>query len=181
MQVGMSEPVHLVSEDVPRTLQADRAAAFEGLVDAEYARLYGGLCLITRDRAEAEDVIQEAYLRVWERWDRVVEMDDPAGYLFRTAMNLWRKRRRRVTLAVRRAMRLAPARDELAEVEAREVVVHALAALTERQRAAIVLVDLLDQTSEEAAELLGIKPPTVRVLVSKGRAALKRNAGGSDE
>jgi RNA polymerase sigma-70 factor (ECF subfamily) len=181
MQVAMSEPIRLVSEEVPQALEADRTAAFEGLVDAQYARLYGGLCLITRDRSEAEDVIQEAYLRVWERWDQVVEMDDPAGYLFRTAMNLWRKRRRRASLAVRRAMRLAPASDELAEVEAREVVVHALAALTERQRAAVVLVDLLDQTSEEAADLLGITPPTVRVLVSKGRAALKRNAGETDE
>lgn len=177
MQVGMSEPIHLVSGEVPQALEADRTGAFEDLVDTEYARLYSGLCLITRDRAEAEDVIQEAYLRVWERWDRVVEMDDPAGYLFRTAMNLWRKRRRRIALAVRRAVRLAPGRDELAEVEAREIVVHALAALTERQRAAVVLVDLLDQTSEEAANLLGVKAPTVRVLVSKGRAALKRNAG----
>jgi RNA polymerase sigma-70 factor (ECF subfamily) len=181
MQVAMSEPIHLVSEEVPQALGADRTSAFEGLVNAQYDKLYGGLCLITRDRVEAEDVLQEAFLRVWERWDRVVEMDDPAGYLFRTAMNLWRKRRRRVALAVRRAMRLAPPRDELAEVEAREIVVRALAALTERQRAAIVLVDLLDHTSEEAAKLLGVQAPTVRVLVSKGRAALKRNAGETDD
>jgi RNA polymerase sigma factor (sigma-70 family) len=108
-------------------------------------------------------------------------MGDPAGYLFRTAMNIWRKRRRRTALAVRRAMRLAPPRDELAEVEAREVVVRALATLTPRQRAAIVLVDLLDHSSEEAATLLGVKPPTVRVLVSQGRAALKQSAGDMNE
>jgi DNA-directed RNA polymerase specialized sigma24 family protein len=44
-----------------------------------------------------------------------------------------------------------------------------------------VLVDLLDHNSEEAAMLLGIKPPTVRVLVSQGRAALKQNAGDMNE
>jgi RNA polymerase sigma-70 factor, ECF subfamily len=105
----MNEPVHLVPEVVQRALTPDRTALFEDLVGAEHANLYGALCLITRDRAEAEDVTQEAFLRVWERWNRVVEMDDPAGYLFRTAMNLWRKRRRRTALAVRRAIRLAPA------------------------------------------------------------------------
>jgi RNA polymerase sigma-70 factor, ECF subfamily len=173
----MNEPVHLVPEVVQGALVPARTALFEDLVDAQHANLYGALCLITRDRAEAEDVTQEAFLRVWERWDRVGEMDDPAGYLFRTAINCWRKRRRRTAVAVRRAMRLAPPRDELAEVEAREAIVRALATLTPRQRAAIVLVDLLDHSSEEAATLLGVKPSTVRVLVSQGRATLKRNAG----
>ena len=182
MWVAMNEPtIRLVSEAPPDTTAVDRSAAFEDLVEAEHANLYGALCLITRDRPEAEDVMQEAFLRVWERWDRVAEMDDPTGYLFRTAMNLWRKRRRRAALAVRRAMRLAAPRDELAEVEAREAVVRALAALTPRQRAAMVLVDLFDHSSEEAARLLGIKAPTVRVLVSQGRAALKRNAGETDD
>lgn len=180
MRVVMNEPIRLVSGIPAGSSAVDRSAPFEDLVEAEHANLYGALCLITRDRPEAEDVMQEAFLRVWERWDRVAEMDDPTGYLFRTAMNLWRKRRRRASLAVRRVMRLAPQRDELAEVEAREAVVRALAALTPRQRAAVVLVDLLDHRSEEAARLLGIKAPTVRVLVSQGRAALKRNAGETD-
>lgn len=177
----MNEPIRLVS-DVPAGISAvDRGRAFEDLVRAEHAKLYRALCLITRDRPEAEDVVQEAFLRVWERWDRVGDMDDPTGYLFRTAMNVWRTRRRRASLAVRRAMRLAAPRDELADVEARESVVRALAALTPRQRAAVVLVDLLDHSSEEAGRLLGIKAPTVRVLVSQGRAALKRNAGGTHD
>jgi RNA polymerase sigma-70 factor (ECF subfamily) len=177
----MEEPISLAAAvSTARTADAGRSAAFEDLVAAQHTNLYRALCLITRDRAEAEDIAQEAFLRVWERWDRVGEMDDPAGYLFRTAMNLWRTRRRRAALAVRRAMRLGAPRDELADVEAREAVVRALGALTPRQRAAVVLVDLLDHSSEEAGKLLGIKAPTVRVLVSQGRAALKRNAGETD-
>ena len=45
----------------------------------------------------------------------------------------------------------------------------------------LVLVDLLDFRSEEAARLMGIKAATVRVLASQGRAALRRNAGGAHE
>ena len=125
--------------------------------------------------------MQEAFLRVWERWDRVADMEDPTGYLYRTALNLYRKRMRRAALATRRAIHFAPRGQGLADVEIRDAVVQALATLTPRQRQSVVLVDLLDYSSEEAGRLMGIRAATVRVLVSKGRAALKRNAGDRDE
>jgi RNA polymerase sigma-70 factor (ECF subfamily) len=178
----VNEPLDLVPDLTPEArVTVTRLMDFEDLVDAQHADLFGALCLITRDRAEAEDITQEAFLRVWERWDRVGGMDDPTGYLYRTAMNLFRKRTRRAALAMRRAVGLGPRRDEMAEVEDHDAVVRALAALTPRQRASLVLVDLLDYSSEEAARLMGIKAATVRVLASQGRAALKRNAGESDE
>ena len=175
----MNEPLHL-SMSAPSEAGERTASSFEDLVDVEKAGLFGALCLITRDRYEAEDVMQEAFLKVWERWDRVEGMDDPTGYLYRTAMNLYRKRVRRASLALKRAMRLAPLDDELREVETRDVVVRALAALTKRQRQSIVLVDLLDFSSEDAGRAMGIKAATVRVLASQGRAALKRNVGDAD-
>jgi RNA polymerase sigma-70 factor, ECF subfamily len=176
----MNEPFHL-SLPVPSEVGEQTAGSFEDLVDAEKAGLFGALCLITRDRYEAEDLMQEAFLKVWERWDRVGSMDDPTGYLYRTALNLYRKRVRRMSLAMKRAMRLAPRGDELVEVESRDEVIRALAALTPRQRQSIVLVDLLDYSSEAAGRLMGVKAATVRVLVSQGRAALKRNVGDADE
>jgi RNA polymerase sigma factor (sigma-70 family) len=87
---------------------------------------------------------------------------------------------RRASLALKRAIRLAPPSDELADVETHDAVVRALAALTPRQRQSIVLVDLLDYSSEAAGRLMGVKASTVRVLVSQGRAALRRNAGDVD-
>lgn len=152
---------------------------FEEFVAVEHHSLYSALCLITRDRYEAEDVMQEAFVRIWERWDRVRDMDDPQGYLYRTSLNIWRKRTRRAARAIRYAVRLERP-DELSDVEGRVDVVRALSHVTPRQRAAVVLTDLLGYTSEEAGRALGIKPPTVRVLASKARATLRSELGGRD-
>jgi hypothetical protein len=46
--------------------------------------------VITGSRGEAEDLAQEAFTRLFERWDRVAALDDPTGYLHRTATNLFR-------------------------------------------------------------------------------------------
>ena len=178
----MDQPLRPVPDLAsPEVEAAQPTRDFEDLVHTEHEALYGALCLIVRDRSEAEDVMQEAFLKVWELWDRVREMDDPTGYLYRTALNMYRKRIRRASVAIRRTIGLGPSRDSLADVEARDAVVRALGALTPRQRESIVLVDLLDYSSEEAGQLMGIKAATVRVLASQGRAALKQNAGETDE
>lgn len=148
--------------------------SFEAFFEAERDGLFGALALIAGDRHEAEEVTQDAFLALWERWERVGGMENPAGYLYRTAMNLFRRRRRRAALAVRRAVGLFHAEDPFAAADAREVVARALAGLSRRQRAALVLTELLGFTSEEAGRAMGIKPVTVRVLASQGRAAMKQ-------
>ena len=67
-----------------------------------------------------------------------------------------------------------PAADEFAAADARSVVADALSKLSPRQRAAIVLTELLGYSSESAGEILGVRPVTIRVLASQGRAAMKR-------
>jgi RNA polymerase sigma-70 factor (ECF subfamily) len=155
----------------------DLASTFEAFVDAETARFHGALRLLTRDRAEAEDLMQDAYLKVWERWHHVRTLDDPTGYLYRTAMNLYRKRRRRAAVAIRHAIRPRPPRDQLHDVESRDEVLRALATLSPRQRVSLVLTDLFDYSSEEAGQLMGVKATTVRALASQGRAALRSDTG----
>ena len=99
-------------------------------------------------------------------------MDDPRGYLYRTAMNVFRSRYRRAMLALKRSTGAAPT-DDFAEVEARDATVRALATLSPRQRAAVVLTDLLGFRSDEAAKMLGIRASTVRMHASRAHAALK--------
>jgi RNA polymerase sigma factor (sigma-70 family) len=142
-------------------------------------RLYRALWLVTRNRHEAEEITQDAFLRVWERWSKVSRVPDPAGYLYRTAMNVFRSRARRAAVAVRKTVRAIPPDDLLEAVEGRDAIVRAMASLTPRQRAAVVLTDVLGLTSEEAAEALGVKAVTVRVLASRGREALRGTMGES--
>lgn len=107
----------------------------------------------------------------------VSEVDDPSAYLFRTAMNVFRNRYRRATLALRKTISLAPTEDALATVEARDVVVRALRGLTPDQRAAVVLTGYVGLTSEEAGKMLGMRASTVRTVATRARAAIRDKAG----
>jgi RNA polymerase sigma-70 factor (ECF subfamily) len=155
------------------------AGSFEDLVRAESARLFRALCLITGNRQESEEIMQDAFLAIWERWDRVGAMNDPTGYLFRTAMNAFRRRTRRAALAVKRAVAMTPPEDPFSGVDTRRDVADALASLDRKQRAAIVLTGLLGYTSEEAGQMLGMSAGSVRVLASRARSHL-RTAIGED-
>lgn len=117
------------------------------------------MCLVSGNRQEAEEISQDAFLRVWERCDRVSTLEDPVGFLFRTAMNVFRDRARRASLAARKTLRLAERTDDLAAVEDRNELVRAMRLLTSHQRAALVLTGYLGYTSEEAAEILGVRGP----------------------
>ena len=145
---------------------------FESFFRDEHEGLFRALWLITRDRQEAEEVMQDAFLQLWARWDRVQRHPDPVAYLYRTAMNLWRSRLRRAVVAARKLVHTERHADEMTDVEERDVVVRALAGLPARQRAAIVLMDVLDLSSVRAGEVLGIRPVTVRVLAARARATL---------
>jgi RNA polymerase sigma-70 factor, ECF subfamily len=118
-----------------QALEPEAVMTFEGFYHAESLTLFRRLWLVTGNRAEAEEIMQEAFLKVWERWDRVGSMDDPVGYLYRTAMNVFRKRYRRAALALGRTVGRAPGNDDFADVEDRDLVRRVLGALPPRQRA----------------------------------------------
>jgi hypothetical protein len=88
--------------------QGARAADFEAFFTQEHVRLFRALCLLTKSLQEAEEFMQDAFLKLWERWDRASAMDSPTGYLYRTAMNLVRSRARRVRTAFRTGPRRGP-------------------------------------------------------------------------
>ena len=166
-------PVPTPSSDEP-LLTHESTGSFEDFFDAERARLFGALSVMTGNRHEAEEIMQDAFLKLWERWERVSAMDEPVGFLYRTAMNLYRKRLRRAAVAMRKATNLLPPDDALAAVEARDEATRLLRTLTPREREALVLTAYLGYSTEEAGTLLGIKANTVRVLTARARASLKQ-------
>jgi RNA polymerase sigma-70 factor, ECF subfamily len=177
----MPRPLHVVREEAMSSPAGAREElGFDDFFARESEDLFRRMWLVTRDRGEAEEVMQDAFLSLYERWDRMAEIDDPRAYLYRTAFNAWKKRSRRMARAVRST--LAPSRrDDVDAADARTVVDDALEHLTPRQRAAIVLTELLGFSSEDAGEILGIRAVTARVLTSQARAAMRAYLGGPDD
>jgi len=152
----------------------ETAPTFEEFYRATFRRLFTALCLVTGNRHEAEEVAQEAFVRVFERWDHVGVLEDPTGYLFRVSMNVFRSRSRRASLGLRRALFLAPAAtDDLAAVETHDAVVRLLRGLDPKQRAAVLLTAILDYSAEEAGRMLGLRASSVRSLTTRARAQMK--------
>ena len=153
---------------------------FEEFFEEQKDRLLRILSVITGSRAEAEDLAQEAFTRVLARWAAVEAMEDPAGYLHRTAMNLFRNQYRRARVALGRTVGLGPEQDVFKPVEDRDAAAQALGTLTARQRAALVLTEALGYSGEEAGRLMGIKASTVWALTHQARTALRGNVEATD-
>jgi len=151
---------------------------FESFFQAEYARLCQALYLLTRDPFEAEDLAQETMTRVLERWDRVKGMESPVGYAYRTALNLNRKRLRRIAVRARRVFAAIPSEDHSGAVGDQRDVQLALSRLPAGQREALVLVDWLAMDTEQAGRVLGVEATTVRVRIHRARSSLREQLGG---
>ena len=153
------------------------ALDFESFFRAEYRSLCQALVLLVGDAFEAEEIAQETMTRVLERWDRVGVMDSPAGYAYRTALNLQRKRIRRLAVRAKRRFASVPVADIGPAASDRHDVQRAMQALPDGLRAALILVDWLDMDTEEAGRVLGLKPASVRVRLHRARSALRDALG----
>jgi RNA polymerase sigma-70 factor (ECF subfamily) len=158
----------------------DEYASFEEFFAREADRLFGLLVLVTGDRHEAEDLAQDAFVATWERWDRVRTVANPAGYLYRTAMNAFRQRYRRARI-LRRITGSVVRRPTAAPVDASLELDETLRVLTPRQRAALVLTELLGYSASEAGLILGVKASTIGALKHQARTALKRESETADD
>jgi RNA polymerase sigma-70 factor, ECF subfamily len=126
------------------------------------------------DPSVAAEALDEAFVRAIERWDRVRAMDAPAGWLWRTATNVARRRMRRQGLEGRAFRRHSSGRAEDAagptgdDVDLRR----ALMTLTERQRTAVVLHYIADLSVREVGLLMGIAEGTVGATLHQARSLL---------
>jgi RNA polymerase sigma-70 factor (sigma-E family) len=151
----------------------DDAAWVQGVFDASYRRLVAQMYGICGDLGEAEDAVQEAFVRALAGAGRFRRTDNPEAWLRTVALNQLRSRWRR--LAVRRRW-LARERPEHVAPELSEdhvALVRALQQLPAAQREAIALHHLADLPVGEVAEITGVAPGTVKARLSRGRTALR--------
>jgi RNA polymerase sigma-70 factor (sigma-E family) len=176
----------MVSAKVSRVAPAESTK-----LDELYARHAGGAVrlayLLLQDRAVAEDIVQDAFVRLA---GRLVHLRDPGAfdaYLRRTVVNLSRSYVRRKMLErafLRREMATAQ-RDTVrwptSSVEDRELLWRALGRLPERQRVAIVLRFYEDLPEAQVADILRCRPGTVKSRVSRGLEALRLEMRGENQ
>lgn len=152
---------------------------FDAFFDQEYTPLLRLMFAMTGSVAEAEELAQEAMTRAFERWDRVSAMASPAGYAYRTAVNLNRSRLRQLRLRLRRVADVERAAHPDPEVVGS--LVAALGALPRNQREAVLLVEWLGLDAREAGRILGISPSSVRSRVHRAKAFLAGGTGETDD
>ena len=166
----------------------DAHAAFSAIALTAMDDVYRFARSLTRDEADAEDVVQEAYLRAFRSWQTFERGTDVRRWLFTIARNVFlrsrEKGRREVTLdddgaaivdaAQAREAWIRGGLDEILErADLGPAIVTALQGLPEPFREVVVLVDLEDQSYEASAEVLDIPIGTVRSRLFRGRKLLQ--------
>lgn len=150
--------------------------ALSALVARSGDRLLAVAYQLTHDRAGAQDVVQEAILRVYSSARRRgLAPDDLYAYLRRAVVNEYLRGRRRLTSSEVITDRVPDGADVNREdpVLDRVVVWTALATLPERQRVVLVLRHYEQLTDRQIAGILGCREPTVRSLARRGLQALR--------
>ncbi|MEO1060463.1 MAG: sigma-70 family RNA polymerase sigma factor [Actinomycetota bacterium] len=136
-------------------IEPARAIEFDAFFEREALGQLRRTVLLLGSEADAGDVVQEAFARLWERWDR---LDEPGPYLNRTVLNLCRDHARRA----RRHRGVLARLDRRPETtEHSELLDDVLAGLPFNQRAAIVLRYWAGMTNDEIAHELGCAPGSV--------------------
>lgn len=151
---------------------------WEEVYAGHYRRLVALLTALAGSRVEAEEAVQEAFVRALGVSGRRPVVEDPEAWLYRVAVNVLRSRWRRVLAGRRAVARLSVPDGTVAEdselVEDRVRLLGALRRLPFEQREAIALHYLADMSVEAVAVRVGSPIGTVKARLSRGRDALAR-------
>lgn len=145
---------------------------FDEFYAASFRRVVGQIYAMTGSLAEAEDSVQEAFARAWQRWSRVHDYGDPEAWVrtvaYRISVSSWRKAANRL-----RAHHRAEESGEVPGMNPdRLALMRALCAISADQRQAIVLHHLVGLSVEEIARETGAPTGTVKARLARGRRAL---------
>lgn len=143
---------------------------------------------LARDEADADDLVQETFLRAYRAWDTYAPGTECRGWLFTICRNLFYRQRQRArrmiacddpaleslaAAAVHASAQQAGAGDLFTGVDLHDALDRALTELPDQFRDAVILVDLQDQSYDTAAEILGVPVGTIRSRLFRGRRLLQ--------
>jgi RNA polymerase sigma-70 factor (sigma-E family) len=160
------------SADLEKVSLVERLYHREALALVRLARLF------TDDRTGAEDIVQEAFIRLYHSADRISDTKKSAAYLRSIVINLARDYNRRGLLSLRHVDSMIDDRrptipeDESLRTESQNEVIKALQALSGRQRECLVLRFYFDLSEKEIAETLAISTNSVKTHCRRGLEAL---------
>lgn len=152
----------------------DQRESFAWFFTAEYPRVVRLLSVILADPAAAEDVAQEAFLRLHRHWDRISTYESPEAWVRRVALNQafsWRRREQRRRQSETRLPGWATPAPETRHDDADEVL-RAVRLLKPRDRALVGLYHLEDRPMGEVAAVLGLSPNAAKVALHRARRRL---------
>jgi RNA polymerase sigma-70 factor (ECF subfamily) len=148
---------------------------FTDLYSSSFARLVGQVTVVTADRAAAEEAVQEAFGRLWKRWESVSAYERPEAWVRRVAINLaisrWRRLRRLRPLGA--TVAVAPEDDVVTRHDLRM----ALRTIPVRHRHALLLHYVVGLPVADVAREMGVPEGTVKSWLFRGRDALQRSLG----
>ena len=147
---------------------------FERVFRAGYRSVLATAFLVLQDRGRAEEVTQDAFLRLYERWGAAVTYEHPEAWVRRVAVrDAVRRAKRERVVPVSVAADSQPASDTLPDID----LIRAVGALPPQQRAAVALHYLEDLPVDQVAELMAVAPATVRQHLFKARSHLAVQLG----
>jgi RNA polymerase sigma factor (sigma-70 family) len=150
-----------------------RASFVEKLYHQEAVSLVRLARLFTDDRTGAEDIVQEAFIRLYHAAERIQDTAKSAAYLRSIVLNLARDHNRRGLLSLRH-------QDRVVRSESQTEVIDALNALSPRQRDCLVLRFYMDLTEKQISSTLTISPNSVKTHCQRGMAILAAVLGGDE-
>ncbi len=157
---------------------AARDPAFHEYVTSRSGSLLRMAYLLTRNRADAEDLVQAALAKTYQAWDRIEDRAAVDGYVRRAMVNThiswWR--RRRVEEYPTDEIPDQPVIDHAGDSEVQDALRRAIERLPQRMRAAVVLRYYEDMSEAEIANVLGVSLGTVKSTVSRAVAKLRIDA-----
>ncbi len=157
--------------------------AIRAFVIEDYARIVTGLSVMCGSRAAAEDAVQEALAKAWERSERGEQIEELAGWVTVVARNILRSwfRRVRAERRAREALAQQGGTGETTGMAHDHVdVVRALRALTKTQRETTVLYYYLGMKVGEIGRTLGVSEGTVKSTLHRARQILGPALGIND-